>query len=604
MIYSRKLLSSAIIVGSMALSTGCTLQRMVKRGKDKEVTVQPSPLEVHADTVKFNLGMQLPTRTLRKNRTYTVNTLYAFGDQREELGDLAFNVTDHPNYRKETVNGQKSFAFPYREEMGRGDLIVRGVASNAAGKTRSTADIPVAKGVITTSKLYKEYYYFAYADHGYTQAEELEPTYVEFFFPQGSSRLQTRETAGQPGKALDAFIAARNVTRTVTITGSHSPEGAETVNAQLANQRAAAIERYYRERMRRFDYRKMADSIDFVQKAIVFDWTPLREELKRDERLTQAQKDEILNVIETAPGDFIQKERQLRSLPAYRTLYTNIYPRLRTAETEILTVIPKKPDNEISAIASQIVAGQASADRLNDKELGYAATLTPRLEERQSIYTAATKKNDSWQSHNNLGATLLEMAAREQAGNNRNQLIERALNHFEISRNKQESAEVLNNIAVATLMRAEGQQQAANPQVMQNLDRALSLNPSEDVRRGINGVKGVQLIKRARYSDAATALGNAKDTPAVIYNRGLAQLLNKDFDRAKASFDEAIAADQNMAWAYYGRAITASRQQNEQAVAENLRSAIGISSDLRAKAINDLEFSRYQESQSFRDAIR
>ena len=45
-----------------------------------------------------------------------------------------------------------------------------------------------------------------------------------------------------------------------------------------------------------------------------------------------------------------------------------VYPDLRNARTEVITVIEKKPNNEILAIAQNIVSGEASSeDAADDK---------------------------------------------------------------------------------------------------------------------------------------------------------------------------------------------------------------------------------------------
>ena len=62
------------------------------------------------------------------------------------------------------------------------------------------------------------------------------------------------------------------MTRTVTITGTHSPEGTETINTDLSGDRAGTIEKYYRGRMDRYDYAGAADSIEFILKPVVQDW--------------------------------------------------------------------------------------------------------------------------------------------------------------------------------------------------------------------------------------------------------------------------------------------------------------------------------------------
>ena len=50
----RKLFYSLVIVGALTF-TGCTLPQMVKMAKEQQLTVNPNPLEVHKDTVVFDM---------------------------------------------------------------------------------------------------------------------------------------------------------------------------------------------------------------------------------------------------------------------------------------------------------------------------------------------------------------------------------------------------------------------------------------------------------------------------------------------------------------------------------------------------------------------
>src|SRR5690606_36881275 len=114
----------------------------------------------------------------------------------------------------------------YSPSMKTGVLEIEGVASKGE-KSKATERMQVATGVITTSKLVQPVAYAAYADHGYNNQEELEPVIIrDFIFLHGSSVLRTSEIRIPKCKELDAFITAKNATRTGTITGTHSPEGA------------------------------------------------------------------------------------------------------------------------------------------------------------------------------------------------------------------------------------------------------------------------------------------------------------------------------------------------------------------------------------------
>src|SRR5574339_149428 len=145
--------------------------------------------------------------------------------------------------------------------MKTGVVEVEGVASKGT-KSKATPRMQVATGVITTSKLVLPSYFAAFAGHGYNNQEELIPVIIpDFIFEQGRSVLRNSEVRSDKGKQLDAFIASKNATRTVTITGTHSPEGAERINSRLSPDRAAAIEKYYRQQMKKYDYQQQADEI-------------------------------------------------------------------------------------------------------------------------------------------------------------------------------------------------------------------------------------------------------------------------------------------------------------------------------------------------------
>jgi tetratricopeptide (TPR) repeat protein len=596
MVQNRNLLSALVIFSTMTFS-GCALSKMVKLAKKQELTVTPSPLEVHADEVKFNMSAVLPVKMLKKNTTYTAQVAYLYGNQRQEVGNVEFKAADYPNAKKEQPRVNKDMSFAYVDAMQRGELMVKGIASKGT-KTKETPELPVALGVITTSKLVRDANVVALADHGYNNQPEFEPTTVEFYFLQGSSVLRPSETKGRRGSYLNAFIAEKNVTKTVSLTGTHSPEGAETINERLADQRAKAIEKYYRGQLKKYDYRKAADSIEFVTKAIVQDWTMFKDTLAAYEGITQEQKDQIIAAIDAGGGSFVEKERELKRFPFYSKLMRDVYPKLRTAETEILSLMAKKPDAEISALAGQIVSGSAQPDVLNEKELGYAASLTPDLNEKLALYDALMKKTDSWQSHNNYAAIHLEQAKKELDAAKKSQLVDAAITHLQQSNNKQENAEAYNNLAVAYTMKGQKAEAAAA------IDKAAGLGGGEEVTKSINAAKGAMQIKAAQYAQAISTLSNAGQSSDVLFNRGLAQVLNKEYDKALATLTEVTTANDQDGGAYYLAAIAAARLKREDQMTAALSKAVSLNADLRAKALQDLEFNAYANSESFRNAVR
>jgi len=583
----------AVLIATLIFS-GCSLSQMVKMSQEQELTVAPSPLELHGNTVDFDMSAKIPVKMLKKGKVYTVKTFYEYGEKEHAFEGVDFSREQFPNYDTEQPSKSASFSMPYDEAMKSGILTVQGVASDPkSGKEKSSERLEVAKGVITTSQLYKPVAYAAYAPHGYNNQEELIPTNVDFYFLQGSSVLRSSERRSDRGKGFDAFLAEKNVTRTVTITGTHSPEGAERVNSSLSQDRAEAIQAFYDRQMRKYDYEGMADSINFILKPVVEDWNEFKEMLSGYEGISDEDKSAIRNIIDGG-GTFEDKEDELHKLPAYRKIFRDVYPKLRTAKTEVLTVMEKKSDSEIAVLAKGVAAGNITADTLSDEELGYAATLTPSLDEKETIYMAATKKNDSWASHNNLGAVYLEKAMKS----NDTELMEKAVTQFELANRKQENAQAYNNLASIYLV--QGNVDKASEAV----SKALSMNPSNELSAEINGVKGLVELRQGNYDAAIRSLSSSKESMENLYNKGLAQLLSKDYQNALTTFGEATQKDNGDAMAHYAAAIASARLGNAEQAIQHLASAATADAAVKGMAAMDLEFLSIKSNPGFIDALK
>jgi hypothetical protein len=589
----RKLFYVFLIVGALTYSS-CTLPQMIKAAKDQKMAVSPNPLEVHKDTVKFDMTGNLPVKMLKKGTVYTINTFYKYGENELALEPVSLKAEDYPNSATEEPKVSKSQMFAYKDAYRIGTVEIEGVAAKGT-KSKVTPRMPVATGIITTSKLVQNSYFAAFAEHGYNNQEELIPVIIpDFIFERGKSVLRNSEIKADKGKQLDAYIAAKNVTRTVTITGTHSPEGAERINKKLSEERAAAIEKFYRAEMKKYDYQQKADEIKFILKPINDDWTEFKNALAAYEGITADQKSEYMNII-NAGGTFEDQEKQMKKLKTYNKVFKDVYPGLRTAKTEILTIKIKKTDDEISVLAKKMTKGEAGQDALSFEELMYAATLTPSVEEKAAIYEAATKYGSNWNAHNNLGAAYLQMAI-----NNPSQaadLTKKAAAQLEIAAKLRETPEVHANLASIALYQG-------NPyKAYSHATKALR-GANNEVTRGVNGVKGASEIYMANYSAAVSSTSSATDTDVNLFNKGLAQLLNKDNSNSASSFAEATRKNSNFAIAYYGAAVAAARSGNGDAVVSNLTSAVKIDSSLKEKALTDLEFAKFSATETFRNALK
>ena len=592
---------------------GCALNSMLKKAQQQKLTITPSPLELHGDSVTFNFSAELPTGMLKKGKIYSLIFNYKYSDQKLPVGIMKFNAIDYPEQKKVAPKLSQKFGFAYKSnQMDKGDLLLQGSASNQNDKAKTSPEVNYAKGLILTSQLVQDDYLTVMAGHGYNPLPEYYPVTVNFYFDQGSAVLKVKgEADNKKGKArkgkkteakpanqmaLDAYIASKNATKTVTITGMHSPEGREVKNSELSDMRAKAIEKYYRGMMKRLNYGTRADSIEFITKALVQNWVPLKDTLAKDTAFTEAEKNEIFAVID-GPGSYVEQEKILEKLACFPKLLFKVYPRLRLGQTEILTLKAKKTDAQISVLAKTIADGGTPTDTLSDKELSYAATLTPILAEKEAIYLAATKKNDSWQAHNNLGAVRLEMAKKAPA-DQRLALVEKAITNLEISRARMETAEVYGNLATAYLMKGDF------AKIDESFMKAQSMSGNSEAKRITNTVKGIIDARRGNYTSALNMFNNGVDEPVANFNKGLTQVLKKDWAGGYATLEELSATGSTMALVYYVQAIAAARQNKEAELGAKLKKAVGLDPSLKAKAVNDLEFLNFYTKASFTDALK
>ncbi len=610
----RRLSFALAIIGTIFFS-GCAFNQMVKMAKDQDLTVTPNPLELHGNSVDFELSATLPVKMLKKNLVYALDVRYEYGGETYEFERVEFVANEFPDRDTNQPRMVKEYSMPYSPGMEDGNLVVQGfvIDPRKNREEQATPPMPIAPGLVTTPWLAQETHYAAFVNYeykddeveGWTPREELEPVHVDFYFPQGVDRLllnfsvEGKDDNREKQRFLSAFIAEKNVTRSVTITGSHSPEGPERVNTDLAKDRPARVESLYSEMMDRYDYKGMAEDIEFIIKPVIRSWDPFKEMFNDYDKISSSEKQQWLDIINGA-GTFEEKEDRLHDLDSYQKVFDDIYPDLRFAKTEILKVKDKKTDAEIAVLAKMIVDGEAPADTLIYGEMAYAAHLTPALAEKEAIYLAATKQYPHFASHNNLGAVYLAMAIEDvKANRDPADNLEKAVTQFEISiRNRDTNPWAHGNLGVAYMM------QGKTDQSYEELASTMDMNPPMKHAQGFNAVKGVIEIKMSMYDDAVQTFSNVNENADNLFNRGLAYLLKEELDAASNNFDEVIDEEDDYALAHYGNAIVAARQGDAEAMASSLRDAVAADPSLKEKALNDLEFIQYQETETFRNALQ
>ena len=591
----KRALSAILLTGLLAMASCDSLTPLIESAKNGQSTLKPSPLELHGDNVNFVGTIQVPEGVLKPKVMYELEVFYdtettdpMMLGKMEYDGDL---LAENP-----TPTVEENFGFAYQDQFKEGQVQFKGKAYKKTKPEKFkesefyTID-DLGKGVITTSRMVKAPYAANYIPHGYDNSEKYVPQNIDFFFLQGRSNLRYSERRGDMGKQLDTYVEENLPTRRVNITGMHSPEGSTEINSKLANERAAVVEEFYKSLADKYDYNSTMDSIEFVQKPVVEDWTGLKEAVSASDKISDAQKSEVMDIV-NGSGDFVSKELKLQTLSFYRTLFREVYPPLRAGKAEILQIKDEPSDAEIM-VMSQKAANGEEVDGLNAKMVAFAAEMSPDLQEKEKMYQAAIKMDDSYSAYNNLGATYMKMAM-QSSGSAMSDFVEKAISNFKLSIQKQQSTEAKVNLASAQLLSGD----------VEGAQATLSgASGSGELGQTISALKGYFAITTAEYATAISELERAGSDPVSIYNKALAILLKAsmemsedDYSKAKSAFGEAISADSKNAHAYYGAAITAARMGDSGAVTSMLQKAIELDGDLKEKAVKDLEFMSVQDA--------
>ena len=592
-----------LFIATIVFLAGCNpLKNMVELSKQQQINVNPNPIMMKGGNVVFDVETTLPKGMLPNGTSYTLNFKY----DGKDAGSIEFKASDYPNSSSSTSSASKSLSLPFDDSMidNPKKLSVTGNAKViATGSNLDTESSDVADGVNSTQRFNMAWNLDApKAYPGYTDEEETETTSIDVYFNQGSSFLRGSEKKSDRGERFSAFVAEKNITKGVNIVGAHSPEGATKVNESLANRRASEIEKYYRKEMDKYDYKDEAGNIEFKLVPVVENWDALRSALKSTNSVSDSDKNQISAII-NGGGSFVDKEKSLKKLSSYKTLIKEVYPDLRNAKTEVVTVIEKKPNNDILAIAQKIVSGEASSDALTHGELLFAASLTPDLAEKAAIYGAAVKWGGTWRAHNDFGSVHIQLAKEEEMGSEAQlKLLEAGETQLNISLNKEQNIESYLNLASLSALKYDWD--AAN----EYMKKAEEVGTDRMWMKNVYNVSmGALAIAAGNHAESITYFdkveGKYMTQAWAHWRKAIAQLVMGENEDAKKTLDALGALYKEKEWDmfanyYYVMAVYGARSGNSNAISKNLKTAFSMDSetDLKNKAVNDVEFRNYSDA--------
>ena len=600
-----------MVAATVMLLSGCGLGKMVKKYPEVTVTLDNPDLENKGGEVAYTIKGTIPPKYMKKKATMTFTPSLSIDGEKVTPPFATIKLKGEKAKGEGTVipykkggNFTQSGTFKFDEKYETAE-IVTGAEANLKKKSHVFGDRNLGEGISNTSsranlnpKLTDNANSgsaFLLAPHNY-KAEFIGRT-ATLYFDLNSSNMNWNnpnnksQAAKDSIKAFTDFMSKDFIIDRVVISGWASPEGEETNNQGLSERRFQVGKKWFSDKFNAYlkDYAKrnnikMKDLqkpvFEYVNNAKGEDWNGFEAAI---EKSSIAQKNQILNVVRSQANNDMREQKIREMTDIYPEIADAILPPLRRAEIQMIC---KKHDTYSDAELIRLVQSNPNSFSVNERL--YAASVAPDIATKESIYKALinnkSTEND-WRAYNNLGALKLN----EYYQNGNQSSLDEALNYLQkaaaLSPN---NGIILNNMAIADYLSGDLAAAYTNFEASANA----SVQP---VNQNYN--TGALSILNGDYSKATQLMGGK----SCDYNTALVQLLQKDYNAAKATLDCVTEVDAKTA---YLKAVLSARMKSEEGVYSNLATAIDLDASYKKTAKRDAEFKRYRHSDRFKQLVK
>ena len=528
--------------------------------------VVPNPLETEGGQVQATINGMFPEQYMNRKAVVTVTPELRYtknGVQQALKGQSATFQGEKVMGNDQTISyllgGHYTMktAFPYEAAMQQSDLFLTFDAKVGKKEVKVPA-VKVATGVIATSELYHQTVSSAQPcvapDAFQRITEQKLDANVKFLIQQA----ELRKSELQSNSVQDFVKLLQQIARdqeglnlsNVEISAYASPDGGLKLNEQLANKRQQNTETYVRQQLKNANLEGGISSEYTAQ-----DWEGFQELVKAS---NIQDKDVILRVL-SMYQDPQEREQQIKNMSqGFRELAEGVLPELRRARMTINYEVIGRDDEQI------FNQYQQDASKLSVEELIYAASIANTDREREDILkTTARLYTQDARAYNNLGTLAMRQ------GN-----YEEAKRYFQQAQAVQKLPETSANLGLMALQ--QGDVQTAENLIAQSSGAS-----------GLAEALGNLHLAQGNYALAQQDFGYRPSNSAA-----LAQLLNKDYARAQQTLKNIKNPD---GITDYLAAIVQARQENYDAAASFLRSALQKNPGLKTYADKDLELVKVQK---------
>lgn len=550
--------------------------------KDVTYSVSPNPLEMHGDSVKIAITVNVPEKGIQKKAkaeitpklgSYAIGTWYVNGEKVTENGTTI-------NFKN---GGTATFeqTVPYLPEMEAADLVVTGKIYKQTKEKDALPEIKIADATIITPYLVNKTFKVLYEEDALVRQFE-KTTDATFNFEKGKSDVRATELKDADISSLVSWIQAAQSNpkikiNKIEINGYASPDGEVAKNDNLSFDRTATTRTAIIALMKKANLTAFTDTNMYKLTKYGEDFEGFKTQLALSTTITEADKNLFIRILEMTK-DLEQREKEMYNLgKSYSELEKDVFPKIRRAMVVVKYTEYGLTDDELKTAASN------NPNSLSVEELLFTANkLTSDLNEKARIYkVAATNFGSDYRTHTNLGAASFQL----------NKTAE-AKSSFEKAASLKDNGISKNNLAATTIIDGN---RANTKKLIAQAKTAFDSKGEASQKTAVNYNLGILNIMDGKY---AAADGNFSD---ASYNKALAQVLAGKADAAKKTLSGLTETAET---AYLKAIIAARSNEGVDAVVSHLKVAISKNASLKDKAAKDREFLKFSTETVFTNTVK
>ena len=544
--------------------------------KDFTYTVNPDPLEMHGDSLRFNVIVNIPEKGIQKKIRAEISpkigntSIGTWIVQGEKVTGNGKTVYFKPGG---TVNF--NMAIPYSSNMEAADLRITGRVFKGLKEKLTLPEKKIADATIITPYLVKKEFKMIYEDDAIIRSVDKTKSAV-INFDRGQSIVKANELKDIDLNDLLVWITTSQLNpkikiNSIDIVGYASPDGVEDKNSNLSNERTKSARASLISLMKKVKIVGYSDTTNYTMQGKGEDFDGFKEQLSLTTSISEADKNLFIRILEMTK-DPVQRETEMINLgKSYIELEKDVFPKIRRANIIVNYTENGLTDDEI------LQATINNPSILGVEELLFAAkNLTQDLNEKARIYQLAASNFDSdYRTHNNLGALNFSQ----------NKIAD-AKKSLEKSNSLKENIAAKNNLAGVVLI------QDNRTQAIKLMAQTKSVDAKNSSIVAYNNA--ILNIMSGNYSKAEN---NLKDDS---FNKALALTLQGKLPQATKVLSAIATTSESL---YLKAIISARNGESVDAVVTNLKQAFAKDSNLKTKASKDREFLKFMNDSIFTAAV-